>query len=76
MSVSVVHKQDVIVQKVHTKCAELVDENNDRLFCCVSVNNFESKILIKGVHLTNFEKNRKLIFFLMKKGIPIVNITE
>jgi len=31
--------------------------------------------LIKGVHLTNFKKNfdRKLIFFLMKKGIHIMN---
>jgi len=26
------------------------------MFCCVSVRDFESKILIKGVHLTNFGK--------------------
>jgi len=38
---------------VYTKCAKLVDEKNDRLFCCVSVPDFEPKILIKWVHLTN-----------------------
>jgi len=30
---------------------------NNRLFCCLSVRNFEPKLLIKGVHLTHFEKN-------------------
>jgi len=35
---------------------KLVDEKNNRLFCCVSVRDFEPKILIKDVHLTNFEK--------------------
>jgi len=44
---------DVIAQKVNTICEKLVDEKNDRLFCCVSVRDFEPKILIKGVHLTN-----------------------
>jgi len=38
--------------KVSTKSAKLVDEKYNRLFCCVSVRDFESKILIKGVHLT------------------------
>ena len=42
--------------KVHTKCAKLVDENFYRLFCCPSVRDFEPKILVKCVHLTNFEK--------------------
>ena len=40
----------------------------NRLFCCVSVRDFEPKILNKDVDLTNFEENklfdRKLIFFL------------
>jgi len=27
-----------------TKCATLVDEKNNRLFCCVSVRDFEAKI--------------------------------
>ena len=36
---------------------KLVDEKYNRLFCCLSARDFESKILIKGVHLTNFEKN-------------------
>ena len=38
----------------------------NRLFCCLSVRDFEPNILIKGVHLTCFEKkptfDRKLIF--------------
>ena len=38
------------------KCAKLVDEKNDQLFCCHSVRDFELKILFKGVHLTNSEK--------------------
>ena len=38
---------------ISLKCAKLVDEKNNRLFCCVSVRDFEPKILIKGVHLTN-----------------------
>jgi len=45
-----------IVQKVYTKCAKLVETNN-RLFCCISVRDFEPKLLIKGVHLTNIKKN-------------------
>jgi len=52
-SVSFVNEQDVIAQNVYTKCAKLVDKKNNRLFCCVSVLDFEPKILIKGVHLTN-----------------------
>ena len=43
-------------QKVHKKCAKLVDEKNDQLFCCLCVHDFEPKILFKGVHLTNSEK--------------------
>ena len=39
------------------KCAILVDEIDNRLICCVSVRDFEQKILIKGVHLTNYKKN-------------------
>ena len=42
------------------------------MFCSLSVREFEPKILIKGEHLTNFDENklfdRKLFFFLMKKG--------
>ena len=45
--------QNVIAQKIHTTCAKLADEKNNRLFCCVSVRDFEPKILIKGVRLTN-----------------------
>ena len=43
--------------KVYTKCAKLVDKKNNRLFCCVSVCNFEPNVLIKGVHLTNLKNN-------------------
>jgi len=60
-----VHKLDVIAQTVYTKCAKLVDEQNNQLLCCVSVRDFEPKILIK--HLTNLKKelfDRKLIYFL------------
>jgi len=38
---------------VYTKCAKLVDEQINRLFCCVSVRDSEPNILIKGVHLTH-----------------------
>jgi len=40
--------------KFTKKCAKLVDENNNQLFCCVS--DIEPKVLIKGVHLTNLKK--------------------
>ena len=46
-----------MAQKVYTKCAKLVDEQNNRLFCCLSDRDFEPNILIKGVHLTHFEKD-------------------
>ena len=45
-------------QKVHTKWARQVDEKNDQLFCCLSVCDFEPKIIFKGVHLTNSESVR------------------
>jgi len=51
----------VIAQKVYTKCAKLVDEKNNRLFCCVSVRDFEPEILIKGVLLTNVAPKNCLI---------------
>ena len=67
------HKYNVIAQNVYTKCAKLVDEKNNRLFCCVNDLDFEPKILIKGVHLTNKKKFRqKVDFFLMKKGIHVI----
>ena len=65
--------------KDHTKCATLVYENNNRLFCCASVREFEPNILIKGVHPTNFEKKtvrQKVDFFLTKKGTHIVNLKK
>jgi len=38
------------------KCAKLVDEKI--IDCCVAVvPDFEPNILMKGVHLTNFEQN-------------------
>jgi len=49
------------------KCAKLVDEKYNRLFCCVSVRDFESKILIKGVHQTNKMLDGKWFFFLWIK---------
>jgi len=51
-------------KKVYTKCAKLVDDKNNRPFCCVR--DLEPKILIKGVHLIKKIKlfDRKLIFFL------------
>jgi len=45
----------VIAHNVYTKCAKLVDEKNIRLFCCIRVRDFEPKLLIKGVHLTNLK---------------------
>jgi len=56
-------------KKFQTKCAKLVDEKNDQLFCCHSVRDYELKILFKGVHLTNSEKmfDRKLDCLLKKK---------
>ena len=45
------------LHKKFTKCAKLVDEKNNQLFCCLSVRDFELKILFKGAHLTNSEKN-------------------
>ena len=45
------------LHKKFTKCAKLVDEKKNQLFCCLSVRDFELKILFKGVHLTNSEKN-------------------
>jgi len=53
-----VHYSDVITQNIRTEYAKLVDENNYRLFRFLSVRDFEPKILIKGVHLTNFEENK------------------
>ena len=45
----------------------------------ISVRDFEPKILIKGVHRINFEKKLvegKLILFLMKKYIHVVNLKK
>ena len=67
----VVHKQDIIAQKVDIKCAKLVDETNDQLFCCLCVRDFELKILIEGVHLTNKIKMFDSCCFFRKKGIHI-----
>ena len=53
--------------KAYTKCAKLVDEKNNRLFCCLRVLDFKPKILIKVVHLT-----KKGDIFLMKKVIHSV----
>ena len=33
-----------------------------RIDCCVRVRDFEPKILIKGVHLTNFKKNCSICY--------------
>ena len=48
-------------------------EKNDQLFCCLSVRDFELKILFKGVHLTNSEKmfDRKLYCLSKKKYIYV-----
>ena len=57
-------------KNVHTKRAKLVDEKNDQLFCCLSVHDFQLKILFKGAHLTKFWRkkmvNRK-VYCLSKK---------
>jgi len=44
-------------KKVQTKCAKLVDEKDYQLVCCLSVLDFKTKILFKGVHLTSSVKN-------------------
>ena len=46
------------LHKVYTKCAKLVDEKNDRLFCWVRVRDFEPKLLIKGVHMYYYESKK------------------
>ena len=35
-------------------------EKNDQLFCCLSVHDFELKILFKGVHLTIMKKKSSI----------------
>jgi len=45
------------LHKKFTKCAKLVDEKNNQLFCCLSVRDFQLKILFKSAHLTNSENN-------------------
>jgi len=55
--------------KVHTKCAKLVDEKKNRLFCCASVRDFEPKILIKLKKTVG----QKVYFLLRKKCIHIMN---
>jgi len=35
---------------VFIRCAKLVEEKNDRMFRCLSVRDFEQKILINSVH--------------------------
>jgi len=45
------------LHKKFIQCAKVVDEKNNRLFCCVRARDFEQKKKIKGVHLTNFKKN-------------------
>ena len=54
-----------MAQKVHTKCAKLVDEKNNRLFCCLSVHDFEH-IDQSCTSYKYWKKKfyRKLIFFL------------
>jgi len=43
--------------KVDTKYALVFDEKNNRLLCCVSVRDFESKVkLIKGINLTHLKR--------------------
>ena len=42
---------------IRTKFVKLVDEKNNQLFCCLSVRDFELKIIFEGVHLTNSENN-------------------
>jgi len=60
-------------QKVHTKCAKVVDEKNYQQFCCLSVCDFEPKILFKGVHLTILEKCsiERYIVYLKKQKLSI-----
>ena len=41
--------------------------------CCVSVRDFEPKILITGVHLTIKKNNCLIESFFQKKGIHIIN---
>ena len=56
---------------VYTTCAKIVDERNNRLFCCLSDRDFEPRILLKGVHLTKIEKKclwRKVYKLLSRKA--------
>ena len=68
--VSCIYKMS-LYQKTKQKCAKLVEEKKNRMFCCLSVRDFEQKILINCVHIYKFWKtnnrNRKLMFFLWEK---------
>ena len=51
------------MSKDQTKCAKLVEEKNNRMFCCPSFRGYEPKIL----YIFTIKKKRfvrKLIFFL------------
>ena len=78
MSLSCVHSQDVIAQRFTQKVQnQLMNKIMD--YFVVSVRDFEPNILIKGVHLTNFDEKKvgqKVDFFLMKKDIHIVNLKK
>ena len=56
--------------KDQIKCAKLVEEKNNQMFCCLSVRDFEQLFLSIVYIFTKFEKimfTRNLIFFLWEK---------
>ena len=56
---------------------DVIAQKNNRLFCCLSFRDFEPKILIKGIHTKKFlNVQKKVDFFLMKKGVHIMNQKE
>ena len=54
---------------VFIRCAKLVEGKNDRMFRCLSVRDFEQKILINSVHfLQTQKKNVESFYFSYEKG--------
>jgi len=49
---------------VHTKCAKLVDEKNNRMFLLCKCSWFRGKYIDQRCTSYKFWKNRKFIFFL------------
>jgi len=61
-----VYLKDTIVPKDQTKCAKLVEEKNNQMFCRLKCSSFRAKNMYMCTFLQNLKEllDRKLIFFL------------